>query len=124
MPTLIYRNERYSAAMLPGSEASSMKRLKEEPQARPRDVSELLGLAVAMEEAALRRYSDLAAQMQKLGELQIAGTFRALIEEQRDHIEDIAHRSMQMIGAPPEARVGSQYLPFETVRSWDEAAAS
>jgi len=102
-----------------------MRRLTEEPAARPRGVSELLGLAMAMEEAALQRYSGLAVHMEILGERRIAGTFRGLIEEQRDHIEEIARRSRGLTGALPLARAADpRDLPIETARLWDEAAVS
>lgn len=100
-----------------------MKRLSEEPNVQLRDVPQLLGLATAMEESAARRYQRLAARMEKLNEREVAGTFSALVEEQRDHVEEIARRSGQSTGAPP-ALGDPRGLPSEISRSWDEAEAS
>ncbi|MDX8528324.1 ferritin family protein [Mesorhizobium sp. MSK_1335] len=60
-----------------------------------RDVPPLLGLATAMEDTAVRRYQRLAAHVERLNEREVAGTFSALVEEQRDHVEEIARRSSQ-----------------------------
>jgi rubrerythrin len=80
---------------------------------------------MAMEEAALQRYSGLAVHMEMLGERRIAGTFLGLIEEERDHIEEIARRSRDLTGALPLARAADpRDLPAETARLWDEATVS
>jgi rubrerythrin len=101
-----------------------MKRLDEEPRARPRDLPELMSLALAMEEEAVRRYTRLAADMEKVGELGLAATFLALIEEERDHVAEITRWSGELTGAPPAAASRPWTLPPEIARSWNEAAAS
>lgn len=101
-----------------------MRRLNEEPRARPRDVLALLGLAMTMEEASARRYAELATRMEKLGAMEMAGAFHALIEEQSDHIEEIVRRANQLTGASPPALADPRGLPSEIARSWDEAEAS
>ncbi|MDX8535637.1 hypothetical protein RFM41_32015 [Mesorhizobium sp. VK25A] len=101
-----------------------MRRLSEEPNVRLRDVPQLLGLATAMEETAAQHHQRLAARMEKLNEREIAGTFSALVEEQRDHIEEIARHSIELTGAPPLAPADLRGLPSEISRSWDEAEAS
>lgn len=101
-----------------------MKRLSEEPNVRLRDVPQLLGLATSMEETTAQRYQRLAARMERLNERGVAGTFSALVEEQRDHVEEIARRSIELTGAPPPALADPRGLPSEIARSWDEAEAS
>ncbi|RUW75956.1 ferritin family protein [Mesorhizobium sp. M4B.F.Ca.ET.049.02.1.2] len=101
-----------------------MKRLSEEPKVQFRNVRQLLGLATAMEETAAQRYQGLAARMVKLNEREIAGTFSTLVEEQRDHVEEIAGRSRQLTGAQPPTPADPRGLPSEIARSWDEAEAS
>ncbi|CDX16327.1 conserved hypothetical protein [Mesorhizobium sp. ORS 3324] len=101
-----------------------MKRLNEEPNVQLRDVPQLLGLAAAMEETTAQRYQKLAARMERLNEREVAGTFSALVEEQRDHVEEIARRSIELTGAAPPALTDPRGLPFEIARSWDEAEAS
>ncbi|TKB05403.1 MAG: rubrerythrin family protein, partial [Mesorhizobium sp.] len=101
-----------------------MKRLSEEPKVQFRNVRQLLGLATAMEETAAQRYQGLAARMVKLNEREIAGTFSTLVEEQRDHVEEIAGRSRQLTGAQPPTPADPRGLPSEIARSWNEAEAS
>ena len=100
-----------------------MKRLSEEPKVQLRDVPQLLGLAMAMEETVAQRYHRLAARMERLNEREVAGTFSALVEEQRDHIEEIARRSIELTASPPPP-ADPRGLPSEIARSWDEAEAS
>src|SRR5207237_2283775 len=65
----------------------------------------------------------LAARMERLNEREVAGTFSALVEEQRDHIEEIARRSIELTASPPPP-AAPRGLPSEIARSWDEAEAS
>jgi rubrerythrin len=101
-----------------------MQRLEEEPKARPRDLAELMSLASAMEEEAVRRYDGLAADMEKIGELGVAGTFLALVEEERDHVAEINRWSIELTGALPLPASRPWTLPPEIGRSWAEVAAS
>jgi rubrerythrin len=101
-----------------------MQRLEEEPKARPRDLAELMSLALAMEEEAVRRYDGLAADMEKIGELGVAGTFLALVEEERDHVAEINRWSLELTGALPAPVSRPWTLPPEIGRSWAEVAAS
>jgi len=83
-----------------------------------------MGLALAMEEEAVTRYTRLAADMEKLGEPALAATFLALIEEERDHVSEITRWSSDLTGALPRAASRPWELPPEIARSWNEASAS
>jgi rubrerythrin len=106
------------------TERASHKRLDQEPKARPRDLPELMSLALAMEQEAVRRYSELAAHMEKLGESALAATMLALLEEERDHIAEITRWCSKLTGGPPNFAERPWVLPPEIGRSWEEATAS
>lgn len=96
--------------------------LSEEPTARPRSLAELMSLAAAMEREALSRYALLAQEMDRQGDAALAATFRALIEEERDHMAQVADWAMRATGAPLTAPCWE--LPQDIARSWDEVAGS
>ena len=83
-----------------------------------------MGLALAMEEEAVARYTRLAADMEKIGDPALAATFLALIEEERDHVSEITSWSSKLTGALPRAASRPWELPPEIARSWNEASAS
>jgi rubrerythrin len=101
-----------------------MTRLRQEPQARPQTLEEILSLAAAMESEAVARYGQLAAEMTRRGEHALAATFEAMLEEERDHLAGIEHWSRKVTGTAPERAATSWILPPEIASSWDEVAAS
>lgn len=96
--------------------------LSEEPGARPRSIAELMGLAAAMEAEAVARYGQLAREMERQGETALAVTFRAMLEEERRHGQQVTAWSMEATGAAPPAAAWE--LPADIARSWDEVAGS
>jgi rubrerythrin len=101
-----------------------MKRLEQEPVARARTLPELMSLAAAMEREAVRRYGQFAAEMARRGEHGLAATFRAMEEEERDHLDGVERWSRTLTGTPPHVAAQPWELPPEIARSWDEAAGS
>ncbi|MBK3803852.1 rubrerythrin family protein [Azospirillum brasilense] len=97
-----------------------MPLLRHEPQGGVRSLDELLGIALALEQEAVRRYTQLAALMDRRGETDTAITFRALIAEEQDHVQAVdgwAHR----LGRPtPDAPAFLWRLPPELAASWEE----
>ncbi|AWJ92706.1 rubrerythrin family protein (plasmid) [Azospirillum baldaniorum] len=97
-----------------------MPLLRHEPQGGVRSLDELLGIALALEQEAVRRYTQLAALMDRRGETDTATTFRALIAEEQDHVQAVdgwAHR----LGRPtPDAPAFLWRLPPELAASWEE----
>ncbi|CAO3382655.1 ferritin family protein [Azospirillum argentinense] len=97
-----------------------MPLLRHEPQGGVRSLDELLGIALALEQEAVRRYTQLAALMDHRGETDTATTFRALIAEEQEHVQAVdgwAHR----LGRPaPDAPAFLWRLPPELAASWEE----
>ncbi len=97
-----------------------MPLLRHEPQGRVETLADLLGIALALEQEAVRRYNQLAALMDLRGEADTAATFRALAAEERGHVtavDDWAHG----LGLPsPDAPAFLWRLPPEIAASWDE----
>ncbi|NUB29421.1 ferritin-like domain-containing protein [Azospirillum brasilense] len=97
-----------------------MPLLRHEPQGGIRSLDELLGIALALEQEAVRRYTQLAALMERRGETDTVTTFRALIAEEQDHVQAVdgwAHR----LGRPaPDAPAFLWRLPPELAASWEE----
>ncbi|WP_114861190.1 ferritin-like domain-containing protein [Azospirillum brasilense] len=97
-----------------------MPLLRHEPQGGVRSLDELLGIALALEQEAVRRYTQLAALMDRRGETDTATTFRALIAEEQEHVQAVdgwAHR----LGRPtPDAPAFLWRLPPELAASWEE----
>ena len=101
-----------------------MKRLEQEPLARPRSLPELMSLAAAMEREAVRRYGQLAAEMAQRGDHGLAATFQAMEEEERDHLDGVERWSRTLTGTLPRETTQLWELPPEIARSWEEAAGS
>jgi len=97
-----------------------MPLLRHEPQGRVETLGDLLGIALALEQEAVRRYNQLAGLMDQRGETDTAATFRALAAEERGHVtavDDWAHG----LGLPsPDAPAFLWRLPPEIAASWDE----
>lgn len=101
-----------------------MTRLHQEPRAQPRTLQEMMSLAAALESEAVARYEQLAAAMTQRGEHGLAATFKAMLEEERDHLAAIERWSRELTGAAPAIATASWTLPAEIADSWDEALTS
>jgi len=84
----------------------------------------MMSLAAALESEAVTRYEQLAAAMTGRGEHGLAATFKAMLEEERDHLAGIERWSRELTGAAPAVAATSWVLPPEIANSWDEALAS
>ncbi|MGQ9366673.1 ferritin-like domain-containing protein [Azospirillum sp. ST 5-10] len=97
-----------------------MTRLRHEPDGAVPSVDALLGTALALEQDAVRRYGELAALMERLGNADTATVFRALVEEERDHAGGVA-RWAERLGRPaPAAEPQAWRLPADIAASWEE----
>lgn len=94
--------------------------LRYEPNVRPSTPEELLAVAAALEEEAVRRYGQLADLMQRRGMPGTAVTFRALAEEERDHVDGIAAWARSAVRSPLDPRDFTWALPREMAESWEE----
>lgn len=97
-----------------------MPLLRREPQGRVASLDELLGIALALEQEAVRRYTQLAAVMDRRGEPDTATTFRALIAEEQSHVQAVDGWASSLGRPTPDAPAFVWRLPPEIAASWDE----
>jgi len=97
-----------------------MSRLKTEPPEPVRSLAELFAIAHGMEEESASRYAELAEQMHRLGNADVAAVFADLAEMERGHVTSVDQWSRQRTGASPEA-ARRRWRPPET---FDEQAAA
>lgn len=84
----------------------------------------LVGIATSIERESVKRYTALAATMERRGELATAAAFRVMLEEERAHADAVA-RWAASLGEPiPEPGKFSWQLPPDLSDSWDEIAGS
>ena len=99
-----------------------MKLLCQEPGAPVDSEADLIGIALALEWEAVRRYRQLANLMDARGAVETAATFRALMEEERCHVEAVASVSAALTGYVPDTAPFVWRLPPEIAASWEELA--
>ncbi|MBP2315927.1 ferritin-like domain-containing protein [Azospirillum soli] len=97
-----------------------MPLLRHEPQGRVESLSDLLGIALALEKEAARRYDQLAQLMDHRGEAATAATFRALVAEEQDHVTAVDGWAHDLGVPAPDAPAFAWRLPPEIAASWDE----
>jgi rubrerythrin len=100
----------------------AVKLLCQEPGAPVESSADLLGIALALEQEAVRRYRQLTSLMEDRGAVETAATFRALMEEERHHVASVSSVSASLIGHVPDAGPFVWQLPPEIAASWDELA--
>jgi hypothetical protein len=81
----------------------AVKLLCQEPGAPVESSADLLGIALALEQEAVRRYRQLASLMEDRGAVETAATFRALMEEERHHVASVSSVLAGLIGHVPDA---------------------
>jgi rubrerythrin len=101
-----------------------MPLLSIEPSIRIDSLSDLIGVGLAMEEEAARRYRELAGLMEARGASGTAATFRMLALEEETHSAGIAEWGEGLIGRLPQPEPFVWQLPPEIARSWAEVASS
>jgi rubrerythrin len=99
-----------------------MRLLCQEPGAPVDSEADLIGIALALEREAVRRYRQLASLMDERGAVETAATFRALMEEERCHVEAVASVSSALTGDVPDTGSFVWRLPPEIAGSWEELA--
>lgn len=86
----------------------------------------LVGVATAVEDESVRRYEALAAEMARRGNAATAAAFRAMLDEERRHVDAVAHWAASIGEASPAGAVThfEWLLPADLSTSWDEIAGS
>ena len=98
--------------------------LSKDPETSVASLSELVGIAHAIEVEAVRRYTWLAAEMDRRGESETAETFRQLAAEEGGHITAVERWAGGLGESVPPPGAVAWRLPADLASSWDEAAAS
>lgn len=97
-----------------------MPLLHQEPQGSVDRLDELLGIALALEVEAVKRYRQLADLMDRRGEGETAATFRALMAEEEDHVDAVDGWAQGLGLATPDAPAFVWRLPPDIAQSWEE----
>lgn len=93
---------------------------KTEPYTDLSTLDELLGVALAMEEEAVRRYRQLAGIMERRGAFDTAATFRDLAGLEEGHVRSIVGLAGRLPGGVPDSAGFVWHLPGEMAASWDD----
>ena len=97
--------------------------LAEEP-AKVATLAELVGIANAIEEEAVRQYGALAVEMDRYGEAATAAIFRELLAEEERHVDAVAHWAEDFVESVPPASEFRWRLPPELADAWSDVAGS
>ncbi|MDZ5650087.1 ferritin family protein [Nitrospirillum sp. BR 11828] len=99
-----------------------MPLLSQEPAAPVASMEELLAIALAMEEEAVRRYTMLAERPGNTPDL--AALFRDLAVEESRHVVAVGGCAGAILGHMPSSAPVRWHLPPDIARSWEEVEAS
>lgn len=94
------------------------------PDAHPKTLAELVGIANAIEQESVRRYAALAEGMARRGEAATAAALRVMLDEERKHVDAVADWAASIGEALPGADKFRRSVPADLWKAWDEAAGS
>lgn len=101
-----------------------MERQSAEPPGPVASLSELVGIAHAVETEAIRRYTRLAEEMRRRGEAETAEAFEAMAREEASHVAAV-ERWARGLGQPVPADGRFRWrLPADLAASWEEVSGS
>lgn len=123
-PPALGQNERGQRRVGPEEYARRRSLLHDDPDIDVVDMTTLVGIAKAIEDEAVRRYTMLAELMDRRGEPATAAAFRVMLEEERRHVAAV-DRWAASVGEPVAAPEDFQWqLPADLSSSWDEISGS
>ncbi|HMN77852.1 MAG TPA: ferritin family protein [Burkholderiaceae bacterium] len=94
------------------------------PDAHPKTLAELVGIANAIEQESVRRYAALAEGMALRGEAATAAALRVMLAEERKHVDAVAVWAASIGQKLPGADKFRRSVPADLWKAWDEAAGS
>lgn len=94
------------------------------PDVRPRTLAELVGIANAIEQESVRRYALLVQNMTLRGEVATAAALRVMLDEERKHLDAVAHWAASIGQSLPSGDKFKRSVPADLWKAWDEAAGS
>jgi rubrerythrin len=98
--------------------------LERNPDLGPVSSALLVGIANAIEQEAVARYTRLGDIMARRGEAELADAFRTMLEEERAHVDAVSRWAASLGEAIPDVAAFRWRLPPELSKAWDEAAGS
>lgn len=98
--------------------------LTEQPLADAPSMRDLVGIAAAVEDESVHRYTLLSHEMEKRGELETAATFREMREMELGHQQEVERWAAAHGEAVPPAQEFAWRLPPEIAASWEEISNS
>ncbi|HEX6959412.1 MAG TPA: ferritin family protein [Ferrovibrio sp.] len=98
--------------------------LSSAPEMGVASLTELIGIAHALEAESVRRYELLAGEMKRLGALDTAATFRLLLKEEQGHIDAVESWAADLHETVPSTASFTWRLPPDIASSWDEVSGS
>jgi rubrerythrin len=98
--------------------------LTRHPEARVVTLRDLVGIANAIEQEAVRRYGQLADLMERRGEQETADALRAMQTEELAHVSSVAQWAEELNEVVPPPEEFEWQLPPELAASWDEIAGT
>ena len=98
--------------------------LTRHPETRSATLRDLVGIANAIEQEAVRRYGQLAELMERRGERETAKAMRAMQKEELAHVTSVARWAEDLNEAVPPPEEFEWRLPPELAASWDEIAGT
>lgn len=98
--------------------------LHDDPDIDVVSMATLAGIAKAIENESVRRYTQLAELMKRRGEPATAAAFRVMLEEERRHVAAV-DRWAASVGEPAMAARDFEWrLPADLSSSWDKISGS
>lgn len=98
--------------------------LTEHPLATAPSMRDLIGIAAAVEDESVRRYTLLSQEMERRGDPETAATFREMRELELGHQQEVGRWAAAHHEAVPPAQEFAWRLPPEIAASWDEISNS
>lgn len=98
--------------------------LKHHPEARAVTMRDLVGIANAIEQEAVRRYGQLADVMERRGERETAQVFRRMRQEEQNHVATVSEWAASLNEAVPPSESFEWRLPPEIAGSWEAIVGS
>lgn len=123
-PLALGQNKRDRRRVGPEEYARRRSLLHDDPDIDVVSMATLAGIAKAIENESVRRYTQLAELMNRRGEPATAAAFRVMLEEERRHVAAV-DRWAASVGEPAIAAGDFEWrLPADLSSSWDEISGS
>lgn len=87
-------------------------------------LAKLVGIAYAIEQESVRRYTALVDAMELRGEAATAAALRVMLGEARAHVDEVSHWASSLGQTLPNPEMHEHRVPVDLWKAWDEVAGS